>query len=129
MTNRIRVAVALVAALSLPARGSDPAAGETDESPHRLSLAECIDAALENSRQRSVSQLAVEIAEAQHRQALSARWPQAVLTSALTRRPDRIRSSARRPPTCHGRITQAAGGNTPRQISGAANIAVSVATM
>lgn len=87
MVHWALIAAALTVALSDPARGSDPAA-ETDGSPHSLSLEECIDVALENSRQRSVSQLAVEIAEAQHRQALSARWPQAVLTSALTRRDD-----------------------------------------
>jgi outer membrane protein len=84
MKNGILVVAALITALSIPARGSDAA----DGSPHPLSLEECIDVALENSRQRSVSQLAVEIAEAQYRQALSARWPQAVLTSALVRRDD-----------------------------------------
>lgn len=84
MATRILMAAALAMALSIPVWGSDSA----DGSPHLLSLEECIDVALENNRQRSVSQLAVEIAEAQHRQALSARWPQAVLTSALTRRDD-----------------------------------------
>jgi outer membrane protein len=41
-----------------------------------LSLQECVDIALQNNRNRPVSRLAIEIAEAQYRQALSSYWPQ-----------------------------------------------------
>ena len=41
-----------------------------------VSLQECIDIALQNNRYRPVSKFAVEIAEAQYRQALSSYWPQ-----------------------------------------------------
>jgi len=41
-----------------------------------LTLQQCIDLALQKNRFRSVSRYSVEIAEAQHRQALSAYWPQ-----------------------------------------------------
>ena len=51
----------------------------------RLGLDECIDIALKNNRRRPASQFAVEIAEAQHKQALSAYWPRLMLRSSYTR--------------------------------------------
>jgi len=51
----------------------------------RLTLEECIAIALENSHRRRVSRFAVEIAEAQHRQALSSYWPIVKLESAFSR--------------------------------------------
>ncbi len=45
----------------------------------RLSLAECVAIALERSATRKVTQAGVAIAEAQHRQALAAYWPQLTL--------------------------------------------------
>ena len=50
-----------------------------------LTLEQCIAIALESSHRRKVSALAVEIAESQHRQALSAYWPQLQLGAVLTR--------------------------------------------
>ncbi len=41
-----------------------------------LTLQNCIDLALQNNHARAVSRYSIEIAEAQHRQALSAYWPQ-----------------------------------------------------
>ncbi|MCC7374944.1 MAG: TolC family protein [Verrucomicrobiales bacterium] len=41
-----------------------------------MNLEECLDAAFQNNHRRPASALAVTIAEAQHRQALSAYWPQ-----------------------------------------------------
>jgi outer membrane protein len=41
-----------------------------------LTLQGCIDLALENNRSRAASRFSIEIAEAQHRQAVSAYWPQ-----------------------------------------------------
>jgi outer membrane protein TolC len=43
---------------------------------HPLTLDECVDIALKNNRRRPASRFAVEMAEAQHQQALSAYWPQ-----------------------------------------------------
>lgn len=42
----------------------------------KLTLQNCIDLALENNHARAASRYGIEIAEAQHRQALSAYWPQ-----------------------------------------------------
>jgi len=50
----------------------------------KLSLEECIMVALENSHKRPASQFGVEIARAQHQQALSSFWPQVNFTSLLT---------------------------------------------
>ena len=49
------------------------------------SLEECLDIALKNNRQRLVSKFAIEIAEAQHKQALSAYWPQLKVGVSATR--------------------------------------------
>jgi outer membrane protein len=43
---------------------------------HPLTLEECIEIALKNNRRRPASRYAVELAEAQHKQALSTYWPQ-----------------------------------------------------
>lgn len=51
-----------------------------------LTLAECIDEALRSNHVRPASRLAVEIAEAQHAQAMSSWWPRATLTSSLSLR-------------------------------------------
>src|ERR1039457_2575327 len=41
-----------------------------------LTLKDCLDIALEKNHSRGVSRMSLEIAEAQHRQALSGYWPQ-----------------------------------------------------
>ncbi len=46
---------------------------------HTADLETCIETALENNRRRPASRYAVEIAEAQHRQALAGYWPQVSL--------------------------------------------------
>jgi outer membrane protein TolC len=46
---------------------------------------ECLETALQNNRRRPASRFAVEMAEAQHRQALAAYWPQVVLTGGYRR--------------------------------------------
>ena len=56
--------------------------------PQKMGLRDCIQAALQNNRRRTVSRFAVEITEAQRRQALSAYWPQMELRSTLTQRDD-----------------------------------------
>ncbi|MGZ0655578.1 TolC family protein [Coraliomargarita sp. W4R72] len=49
-----------------------------------VSLEACIDMALENNQRRPASQFAVEMAEAQHQQALSAYWPQVDFTGSYS---------------------------------------------
>ena len=51
-----------------------------------LTLEQCLEMALEKSRHRPASQMNIEIAEAQHRQAMSSYWPQLSITSAMTLR-------------------------------------------
>ncbi len=53
--------------------------------PQSLSLQACIETAVANHHSRPASQFAVAIAEAQHRQALSAYWPQIALKGGLQR--------------------------------------------
>ncbi len=53
--------------------------------PLSLSLEQCLKIALEQNRQRTVSALAVKIAEYQHKQALSAYWPRLMLNSSYSR--------------------------------------------
>ncbi len=56
-----------------------------DHSP-TLSLNECLTIALEKNRHRQVSLASIEIAESQHRQALSSYWPQLTMVSSASRR-------------------------------------------
>ena len=58
-------------------------AGNT--APQVMTLEQCIDTSLEKSRRRAVSRFAVAMAEAQHRQALAAYWPQLSLGAAVER--------------------------------------------
>jgi outer membrane protein len=55
-------------------------AGDPPPSPagtsNALTLQQCVDLALEKNRNRAASRYSIEIAEAQHQQALSAYWPQ-----------------------------------------------------
>lgn len=53
-----------------------PASAQASEDRQTLSLGECIRIALEKNHTRPASRFAVAIAEAQHRQALAAYWPQ-----------------------------------------------------
>ena len=50
----------------------------------KVTLKECIDIAIKNNHQRPVSQFALEAAEAQHKQALSAYWPQVSARAVYT---------------------------------------------
>ena len=51
-------------------------------------LEQCLEIALQENRKRPASLAAVTFAEAQHRQALSAYWPQLTLTASATLRSD-----------------------------------------
>ena len=63
-----------------PTAGASPA----NPVPAPLSLRDCIDIALKNNHSITVSRFSVEIAEEQHRQALSAYWPQVGIKAAYT---------------------------------------------
>jgi outer membrane protein len=65
-------------------REGDLAAIGEAENVKVLSLQECIDIALQNNRLRPASRFAIEAAEAQHQQALSAYWAQLAVKSAYT---------------------------------------------
>jgi len=86
--RRLLMALVLSALLGVRpvAAGEDEAGFSGKSEPMRLTLEECIDLALENSRWRTVSKLSVEIAEAQLKQALSIYWPQVDVRSVFAQR-------------------------------------------
>lgn len=53
-----------------------PAGVQDPGGPRTLSLDRCLGTALEKNRRRPISQFAIALAEAQHRQALAGYWPQ-----------------------------------------------------
>jgi outer membrane protein TolC len=63
----------------LPEESSEPVIDSTS-----LDLDKCVEIALENNHQLKVSKYAVDIAEAQHKQATSAFWPELMLQSRFT---------------------------------------------
>lgn len=75
----------LVAAAVVPWVGQAAADAPPTEP---LDLPQCIAIALENNQRGRISRLAVEVAEAQHRQARSAYWPQVSLRSVASLRDD-----------------------------------------
>jgi outer membrane protein TolC len=88
------IAVGVLAALlslwiPAPCRGESPpaekTAGDINSTARAADLDECLKTALRNNRRRPASRFAVEMAEAQHRQALAAYWPHVVLTGGYQR--------------------------------------------
>lgn len=75
----VRSAGLALAAGETPA--AKPASAPARE-PVAMSLEQCLSTALERNQTRPASRLAVAVAEAQHRQALSAYWPQVSLQGA-----------------------------------------------
>ncbi|NVN92719.1 MAG: TolC family protein [Desulfuromonadales bacterium] len=61
-----------------------PADQVAGEHPHALTLQQCIDIAQEKNHYRVASRYGIEIAEAQHRQALSGYWPQVGAKASYT---------------------------------------------
>ncbi|BCS95993.1 hypothetical protein DSLASN_16250 [Desulfoluna limicola] len=55
------------------------------ETPPALSMEDCLSIALKKNRHRQVSALGIRIAEYQHKQALSAYWPELSMNSAISR--------------------------------------------
>jgi outer membrane protein TolC len=62
-----------------------PARRRTVKLEPGIGLSRCIDLALENNRLRPASRMALRIAQAQHRQALAAYWPQISVSIAAMR--------------------------------------------
>ncbi len=58
-----------------------PGTGGAVTLPGKLSLAQCIEIALENNHARPASRLSVEIAQIQHKQVMSAYWPRMMLNA------------------------------------------------
>ncbi len=54
------------------------------KNPGPLNLSQCLDIALQNNHFRPASKFAIEIAEAQYRQALSAYWPQVAVRASYS---------------------------------------------
>jgi len=71
----MRISV-LLGTLSLAPAGGVAQAQPAKENRQELSLKDCLRVAMEKSHSRPASRYAVAIAEAQHRQALAAYWPQ-----------------------------------------------------
>lgn len=61
-----------------------PPAPRADTRLGNLTLRDCLDIALANNHSRAVSRFGIEIAEAQHRQATSAYWPQLGMKASYT---------------------------------------------
>lgn len=79
-------AMAVASTSSLPSRSLAQKADKEDTPPPReWTLEECLDTALQDNRRRPASQFAVEMAEAQHRQALAGYWPQIHLRGGFQR--------------------------------------------
>jgi outer membrane protein len=62
-----------------------PAPSSLTGTPQEMTLAQCLDTALAQSHRRPASRFAVAMAEAQHRQALAAYWPQISLKGGYQR--------------------------------------------
>lgn len=75
----------LVTAVFLTPLTAENAPAENHMLSQELNLEQCLAAAMENNRRRPASRFAVAMAEAQHRQALAAYWPQISLSAAVER--------------------------------------------
>lgn len=80
------VAFSLIATIILNTRAAETPPASARVAPAlEMTLDECLAAALQNSHRRPASRYAVAMAEAQHRQALAAYWPQVSLRAAVER--------------------------------------------
>jgi outer membrane protein len=70
---------------TIPVLAEDNSASRDGNTIREAGLEECIQEALKNNRRRPASRFAVEMAEAQHRQALSGYWPQINAKSGFKR--------------------------------------------
>jgi len=72
----ISLVLASFAAGAADDRSGEPSPNPVAPSVRTLKLEQCLEMALKKNRKRAVSQFGVEIAEAEHRQALAGYWPQ-----------------------------------------------------
>ncbi len=91
-TSRGLLLASLLALITAAARGGDPplVSNSTAPSNHvatvrELTLDQCLSQALEANHRRPASRFAVAMAEAQHRQALAAYWPQLTVRGSFQR--------------------------------------------
>ena len=80
------IAIMIVTGTSVPVATAETI--NSDEPAYdylNLDLDTCIEIALKNNQQRRISQYAIEVAEAQYKQAQSGYWPQLSLSMAATR--------------------------------------------
>lgn len=82
--SKISVIIGL-AFLVLTADSSKAQESRQDSEMRRAGLEECLGEALENNHRRPASRYAVEMAEAQHRQALAGYWPQITAQAGFSR--------------------------------------------
>jgi outer membrane protein len=101
-----------------------PASRAGATAPQVMTLEQCIDTSLEKSRRRAVSRFAVAMAEAQHRQALAAYWPQLSLGAAVERQDENANFifPNRSIPVPAQSVTIPLGGSLPVTIPGVGTI-------
>ena len=76
------IALVIVPMVFAGERGQPP--GPDGQRLNALTLKDCLDTALDKNHSRGVSRMSLEIAEAQHRQALSGYWPQIGVKAAYS---------------------------------------------
>ena len=101
-----------------------PASRAGATAPQVMTLEQCIDTSLEKSRRRAVSRFAVAMAEAQHRKALAAYWPQLSLGAAVERQDENANFifPNRSIPVPAQSVTIPLGGSLPVTIPGVGTI-------
>ncbi len=77
----VTICLMLLAMAAGPAQSREQNSAET----RKAGLETCLNEALENNRRRPASRYALEMAEAQHRQALSGYWPQVTAQGSFSR--------------------------------------------
>lgn len=81
---KLQIALIALFGLTTPMAGADMTGSPVAPS-QTLTLDECLSFAMENNHRRPASAFALEIAEAQHRQALAGYWPQIGLKTGFQR--------------------------------------------
>jgi len=122
-----KMLLSLVAVLSLQTHAAESTQAPVVVSSQEKTLDQCLAEALQNNRRRPASRFAVAMAEAQHRQALAAHWPQITLRAAVERldeRPNFI-FPARAFPVPAQNFTIPFGGSLPITIPGIGTIPLS----
>ncbi|MBI4661311.1 MAG: TolC family protein [Verrucomicrobia bacterium] len=121
-------AFSLIAVLAINGLAAETNTAQPRVKPgQEMTLDQCLTAAVQNNRRRPASRFAVAMAEAQHRQALAAYWPNVTLRAAVERldeNPNFIFPS-RSIPVPAQNITIPFGGSLPITIPGLGTIPLS----